>query len=182
MEKLKLYQKKRDFNKTKEPLGEVKKSGKKLRFVVQHHLARRDHYDFRLELVGTLKSWAIPKGPSYNPNDKRLAVEVEDHPLAYRNFEGTIPQGAYGGGPVMIWDEGFWEPLGDAVQDLAKGTLKFTLFGERLKGNWALIRLPDTNWLLIKEKDRFSKKTVGITKFKTSIRSGRSMEQILNEK
>ena len=105
---LKQYNKKRNFKKTKEPYGKIEKTKKKLHFVVQHHLARKDHYDFRLELNGTLLSFAIPKGPSYNTTEKRLAIHVEDHPLSYRHFEGTIPQGEYGGGTVMLWDEGYW--------------------------------------------------------------------------
>lgn len=112
-----------------------------LRFVVQHHLARRDHYDFRLEWDGALLSWAVPKGPSYNTRDKRLAVQVEDHPLEYRNFEGTIPKGEYGGGVVMLWDEGYWEPDGNVDDGLRAGMLKFVLKGRRLKGKWALVRL-----------------------------------------
>ncbi|HRR89724.1 MAG TPA: DNA polymerase ligase N-terminal domain-containing protein, partial [Eubacteriales bacterium] len=132
------YNKKRDFKVTAEPKGKPKKSRRRLRFVVQHHLARRDHYDFRLEWQGALLSWAIPKGPSMDPRDKRLAVRVEDHPLDYRNFEGTIPKGEYGGGTVMLWDEGFWEPLSEPEAGLKEGALKFVLKGERLKGSWAL--------------------------------------------
>ena len=141
-EKLKEYNQKRDFKKTGEPEGlTVKKAQKRLRFVVQHHIARRDHYDFRLEWNGVLLSWAVPKGLSYNPRDKRLAVMVEDHPLEYRNFEGTIPKGEYGGGTVMLWDEGFWEPQFDVKNGLKEGSLKIILYGKRLKGKWALIRL-----------------------------------------
>ena len=105
------YNKKRNFNKTKEPKGKMEISNKKLRFVVQHHYARKEHYDLRLEWNGVLKSWAVPKGPSYNRKDKRLAVNVEDHPISYRNFEGTIPKGEYGGGTVILFDEGFYEPI-----------------------------------------------------------------------
>ena len=126
--KLDNYNKKRNFNKTNEPKGIKKETNKKLKFVVQHHLARKDHYDFRLEHNGVLVSWAIPKGPSYNTKDKRLAVLVEDHPLDYRNFEGTIPKGEYGGGTVMIWDEGYYKINGNFNKDFKKGSLKITLY------------------------------------------------------
>jgi bifunctional non-homologous end joining protein LigD len=176
------YKQKRDFEKTPEPKGKTQKSAKNLRFVVQHHLARRDHYDFRLEWDGALLSWAVPKGPSYCPRDKRLAVRVEEHPLEYRHFEGTIPQGEYGGGTVMLWDEGFWQPLGNAADGLREGALKFALKGERLKGNWSLVRLKEDkgkeNWLLLKEKDEFAQDGDGISHFSTSVRTGRTMEQI----
>jgi bifunctional non-homologous end joining protein LigD len=158
---LRLYNQKRDFKKTKEPLGKkVRKKTKKLIFVVQEHHARQLHYDFRLELDGVLKSWAIPKGPSLDPKDKRLAVEVEDHPLSYAKFQGTIPKGEYGGGEVFIWDHGTWETQGDdPYEALEKGQLKFILKGKRLKGKFVLVRTrwgkSDTkrNWLLIKEHD-----------------------------
>ena len=175
---LKKYKQKRNFAKTKEPEGIVKKcSSKKLRFVVQHHMARREHYDFRLELNGTLKSWAIPKGPSYNTKDKRLAVRVEDHPLEYRNFEGTIPKGQYGGGTVMIWDEGYWEPLGNPKCDLEKGSIKFVLHGKRLKGEWTLVHFKEDNWLLIKENDAVNMYS-DINSLRISIRTGRTMKEI----
>ena len=181
MTKLNKYNQKRNFNNTKEPEGKVKKTNKKLRYVVQHHLATRDHYDFRLEWKGTLKSWAIPKGPSYNSNDKRLAILVEDHPLEYRHFEGVIPEGEYGGGTVMIWDEGTWEPLNNPAEDLIKGSIKFILKGERLMGQWALIRMKEKDWLLIKEKDKYSEYDINITDFNTSIRTNRTMEEIGKE-
>ncbi len=183
-EKLKDYNKKRDFEKTFEPEGKIENTLGGLRFVVQYHEASRKHYDFRLEWEGALLSWAVPKGPSYNTRDKRLAVHVEDHPLSYRNFEGTIPQGQYGGGTVMIWDEGFWEPRGNVEEGLRKGELKFVLKGSRLKGNWALIRwksksdTKNDNWLLLKEKDQYAKAEVGISEFTTSIRTGRTIEEI----
>ncbi len=182
MDKLTKYKQKRNFDKTNEPDGKNGKTLKKLKFVVQHHLARRDHYDFRLEWAGTLKSWAVPKGPSYNSNDKRLAVKVEDHPINYRNFEGIIPKGQYGGGTVMIWDEGIWEQINDPAEGLRIGTLKFTLKGKRLKGKWALVKMENDNWLLIKEKDSYSKDEAYIDKFKTSIRSGFTMQEIENGK
>ena len=138
---LKKYNEKRNFKKTKEPKGKISKQSSKLHFVVQHHLARKDHFDFRLEWNGTLKSWAVPKGPSYNTIDKRLAIRVEDHPLDYRNFEGTIPKGEYGGGTVMLFDYGYWEPLKDSQIDFKKGPIKFTLKGQRLKGSWTLVKI-----------------------------------------
>lgn len=180
MEKdLKQYNLKRNFKKTKEPVGKVKSSTKKLRFVVQHHLARKDHYDFRLEWNGTLKSWAIPKGPSYNPKDKRLAVHVEDHPLNYRHFEGTIPKGQYGGGTVMIWDEGYWEPFENPDLGFQNGSLKFRLKGKRLHGKWTLVHFKEDNWLLIKENDSFLHFS-NIHDYATSIKTGRTMEEIQN--
>lgn len=182
--KLNEYNKKRDFEKTSEPKGQLHESDGSLRFVVQHHLARKNHYDLRLELNGTLLSWAIPKGPSFNPHDKRLAVKVEDHPLEYRNFEGIIPKGEYGGGLVMLWDEGYWEPVFNAEEGIENGSLKFILYGKRLKGKWALVRMKsetsktNDNWLLIKEKDEYIKNDNGITEYVTSIRTGRSFKQI----
>src|ERR1700742_3764886 len=154
------YREKRDFTITAEPSGAepVKVAGDGF-FVVQKHAATRLHYDFRLALGGVLKSWAVTKGPSLDPHDKRLAVEVEDHPVGYGDFEGTIPKGQYGGGTVMLWDHGAWEAVGDAKKGLAKGELKFALHGERLKGQWVLVRMRDNarekrhNWLLIKERD-----------------------------
>ncbi|MBV1757043.1 MAG: hypothetical protein KMY55_04275 [Dethiosulfatibacter sp.] len=185
--KLDEYQKKRDAKKTPEPEGKETPSGKRLKFVIQHHTATRDHYDFRLEWDGVLLSWAVPKGPSYNPKDKRLAVAVEDHPLDYRNFEGTIPKGEYGGGVVMLWDEGEWEPRVDVENGLKEGALKLVLKGSRLKGKWALVRLKQEkdnkkNWLLIKEKDKFAMDNEGISEFKTSIRSNRTMKEIEDDK
>ena len=178
------YNEKRNFEKTLEPEGEVKGSEGGLRFVVQHHLARRNHYDLRLEWGGVLLSWAVPKGPSYHTKDKRLAVMVEAHPLDYRNFEGVIPKGEYGGGTVMLWDEGFWEPYGNVDEGIAKGELKFLLKGRRLKGKWALIRWKAKsgetrdNWLLLKERDEYVQDSDGIAAFTTSIRTARTMEEI----
>jgi bifunctional non-homologous end joining protein LigD len=181
--KLEEYNKKRDKKKTTEPEGSIQESAEQLRFVVQHHDARRDHYDLRLEWEGVLLSWAVPKGPSYNPQDKRLAVEVEDHPLDYRNFEGTIPKKEYGGGVVMLWDEGTWEPRVDVDKGLTEGALKFILKGKRLRGKWALVRLKSDesdkkNWLLIKEKDRHARDEEGISEYETSIRTDRTMKEI----
>ena len=156
------YNKKRDFKLTKEPSGKKisAKKSKKLIFVVQEHHASHLHYDFRLELEGVLKSWAVPKGPSLDPADKRLAVQTEDHPLPYAKFHGTIPKGEYGGGEVFIWDNGTWEAEGDdPIGDLEKGHLKFKLKGKKLKGSFVLVRTrykgsdSQKNWLLIKHRD-----------------------------
>lgn len=182
--KLTEYNQKRNFDKTLEPQGAPAEPEEGLRFVVQHHIARRDHYDFRLEWEGALLSWAVPKGPSYNTRDKRLAVQVEAHPLEYRNFEGTIPKGEYGGGTVMLWDEGYWEPQADVPMGLSTGSLKFILKGRRLKGKWALVRMKARegetrdNWLLLKEKDEYAGTEDGIGGFTTSIRTGRTMTEI----
>lgn len=182
--KLNEYNQKRNFERTLEPEGKTEDSEESLRFVIQHHMARKEHYDFRLEWNEVLLSWAVPKGPSYNTHDKRLAVQVEDHPLEYRNFEGTIPKGEYGGGVVMLWDEGFWEPYGNVEEGLREGMLKFILKGKRLGGKWALVRLKakagesKDNWLLLKEKDEYVKDTDGISDFTTSIRTGRTMREI----
>ena len=133
------YNRKRDFSKTKEPRGR-KLKGKGDSFVVQKHEASRLHWDFRLELDGVLKSWAVPKGPSLDPGENRLAMRTEDHPLDYGTFEGTIPKGEYGGGTVMLWDRGTWEPIADPVEGFAKGDFKFRLHGEKLEGDWVLVR------------------------------------------
>jgi bifunctional non-homologous end joining protein LigD len=156
---LKVYKAKRNFSVTSEPAegGEPCKNG--LSFVIQKHWASRLHYDFRLELDGTMKSWAVPKGPSYDTRDKRMAVHVEDHPISYNEFEGTIPEKEYGAGKVIIWDRGTWEPLEDPATGYAKGSLKFTLHGHKMHGNWALVKIKGRGdekqepWLLIKEKD-----------------------------
>ncbi len=185
-EKLEKYNEKRRFDKTAEPKGKEtqKADNGGLRFVVQRHWARREHFDFRLEWDGALLSWAVPKGPSYNPADKRLSVEVEPHPIEYRNFEGVIPKGEYGGGVVMIWDEGYWQPYGDVNEALQQGSLKFSLQGARLKGKWALVRLRkkegenDNNWLLLKEKDEYIQEADGISQFQTSIKTGRTATEI----
>ena len=178
MRTLKEYRKKRDFKKTNEPSGKVKrKKSKRLKFVVQHHLARKDHYDFRLEYQGVYVSFAVPKGPSFDPKDKRLAVHVEDHPLSYGNFEGTIPKGEYGGGTVMLFDKGYWYPTSKV--DFKKGPIKFKLKGKRLIGSWTLIPFKGDNWLLIKEKDEYVL-TDDINNYNTSIKTNRTMEEIEN--
>jgi bifunctional non-homologous end joining protein LigD len=187
------YRAKRDFKITPEPSGDAKKNGRagkehKLEYVIQKHAASHLHYDFRLELDGVLKSWAVTKGPSYYPGDKRLAVQVEDHPLEYGGFEGIIPKGQYGGGTVMLWDRGTWEPVGDAHEGLRKGDLKFILHGEKLHGRWVLVRMggkyaneAKPNWLLIKEHDgeEHSADATPITEEEpNSVASGRDMEEI----
>lgn len=179
---LKEYKIKRNFHKTKEPVGKKEKNkGAKL-FVVQKHHASHLHYDFRLELDGVLKSWAIPKGPSLNPKDKRLAVEVEDHPIDYANFEGEIPEGEYGGGHVIVWDKGEWIPPKNVDEQLKKGHLEFELHGEKLGGEWMLLRthIPGgkkNNWLLIKRDDE-SASAKDITKENKSVLSGVSLEEL----
>ena len=174
---LKKYNEKRNFNKTNEPVGKRSSNSKSKKFCIQHHIATKDHYDFRLEYNGALLSWAVPKGPSYNPKDKRLAVHVEDHPLSYRTFEGIIPKGEYGAGTVMLWDEGTFieiEPFKDTYK---KGYLKFTLKGKRCIGSWTLVSFKDDNWLLIKEKDGI-KGFKNINEYKVSIKSGKTMNEI----
>ncbi len=158
---LKEYRRKRRFRRTSEPRGR-KASKRGQLYVVQKHAASHLHYDFRLELDGVLKSWAVPKGPSLDPSVKRLAVEVEDHPVDYGDFEGTIPEGEYGGGTVMLWDRGSWEPLDDAHEGLREGKLKFRLHGEKLAGNWMLVRTRrgstgKPQWLLFKERDEYAR-------------------------
>jgi bifunctional non-homologous end joining protein LigD len=156
---LSTYWKKRDFGVTSEPRGEVARAGKQLSFVIQKHAASRLHYDFRLELDGTLKSWAVPKGPSFDPKVRRMAVHVEDHPLSYGGFEGVIPKGQYGAGTVIVWDRGTWAPVGDPREGYRQGKLKFDLHGEKMHGRWNLVRINSRKderqeaWLLIKEND-----------------------------
>jgi bifunctional non-homologous end joining protein LigD len=189
--KLSTYRRKRDFTRTAEPSGTLPvKSSKQLRFVIQKHAARRLHYDLRLELDGVFKSWAVTRGPSLTLQDKRLAVEVEDHPLDYGDFEGTIPKGEYGGGTVQLWDRGHWQPIGDksAEEQLRKGELKFVLVGERLQGSWVLVRMKGdryggkrTNWLLIKHRDEFVRDAAATQKMldeDASVASGRTMDEI----
>src|SRR4051812_24394279 len=166
---LSLYNKKRRFDETAEPEGKEKSSKGSLRFVVQKHDASHLHYDFRLELNGVLKSWAVPKGPSLNPADKRLAMLVEDHPFDYRNFEGIIPEGNYGAGTVIIWDEGTYEPIIEAKtkrdqeklleKDFEKGSMKIRMHGSKLNGEFAIVKLKgreENSWLLIKHRDEFA--------------------------
>ena len=186
------YERKRDFCRTPEPAGKRRASRDALAFVVQKHAASRLHYDFRLEIDGTLKSWAVPKGPSLDPAVKSLAVQVEDHPLDYADFEGVIPAGEYGGGTVMVWDRGDWQPEDpdDPLKQWRAGKLKFTLHGQKLKGSWALVRMggkagaDGKNWLLIKHDDRSAKAIADFDvreRKPRSVVSRRTMEQIATD-
>lgn len=180
------YHHKRNFAATPEPKGRVaKKQGRS--FVIQKHDASRLHFDFRLELDGVLKSWAVTRGPSLDPAEKRLAVRVEDHPLDYGGFEGTIPKGQYGGGTVMLWDKGEWEPEGDPHAGLRKGKLSFILKGKRLKGGFTLVRMrrdrdgrsARENWLLIKQRDKEASKDIDpVETWQRSVATRRSMAGI----
>jgi bifunctional non-homologous end joining protein LigD len=194
MRPLSEYNAKRDFTRTKEPPGKLAKSDKR-RFVIQRHAATRLHYDLRLELGGVYKSWAVTKTPSLDPAVKRLAVEVEDHPIEYGTFEGTIPKGQYGGGTVQLWDRGTWRSqTNDPKSDLADGHLKIVMDGERMKGKWALVRMRDDkvkpghkahhNWLLIKEVDgeaRHGAAGDALAKDVTSVKSGRTLDEIADK-
>ena len=188
------YKRKRDFSKTPEPAGAPAAGSQsdKLGYLVQKHAARRLHYDFRLELDGVLLSWAVPKGPSIDPEDRRLAVHVEDHPIEYGDFEGVIPAGEYGGGTVMLWDRGWWEPEGDPRKEYAKGHLRFTLHGEKLKGSWTLVRLDGQGegrgrnaWFLIKRRDEVAAGGHGtnvVDREDRSVASGRDMAAIAKDR
>ena len=184
------YNAKRDFKKTAEPAGKAAKSDTGNLFIVQKHAATRLHWDFRIEVDGVMKSWAVTKGPSPDPDDKRLAVRTEDHPLSYAEFEGTIPKGEYGGGTVMLWDKGTWAPIaGKSAKDIEQGHLHFTLQGERMKGEWMLIRLKPRpgekreNWLLRKVKDEYAQEGDQLVEHAlTSVLTGRSLAQIEADK
>ena len=195
-EKLAEYRRKRDFSRTAEPSGAEATSSatdasaqSKLRFVIQKHAASHLHFDFRLELDGVMKSWAVPKGPSYDPTVKRLAMQVEDHPIEYNSFEGTIPKGQYGGGTVMIWDRGTYEAESGEGQDgvregYKRGDLKIIMHGERMQGSWVLVRTRRdpggrNQWLLIKHRDHIGLKGADIVAaVQTSVVTGRTMEEI----
>jgi bifunctional non-homologous end joining protein LigD len=189
------YRRKRDFTRTAEPEGGSARSKQKLAFVIQKHAASHLHYDLRLELDGVMKSWAVPKGPSLDPAVKRLAMEVEDHPIEYNKFEGTIPQGEYGGGTVMLWDRGTYtyggsdpDPIEGLRRGYAKGDLKFVLNGKRLKGSWVLVRMRrdrpgKAQWLLIKHRDEHAVPDSDVAADnQTSVATGRSMEEIATGK
>lgn len=186
------YRKKRDFKISPEPSGEkgaLKTPTSSLIYVVQKHRASHLHYDFRLEYNATLLSWAIPKGPSLDPSVKRLAMRVEDHPVEYASFEGVIPEGEYGGGTVMIWDQGTWTPeSSDVAAAFEKGDLKFTLHGKKLKGSWVLVRTrgygsnSKTSWLLIKHRDEFASTSVDVTQeMPRSVVSNRLLAEIARD-
>jgi bifunctional non-homologous end joining protein LigD len=186
------YRRKRDFSRTEEPAGGKARAGKKLAFVIQKHAASHLHYDLRLELDGVMKSWAVPKGPSLDPSVKRLAMQVEDHPIEYNAFEGTIPKGEYGGGTVMLWDRGTYTYGGDDAEDsveglrrgYGKGDFKFILNGKRLRGSWVLVRTRRdpkgrAQWLLIKHRDEYAQPGSDVTEeHQTSVATRRTMEEI----
>ncbi len=185
MRDLSTYRQKRDFTRTSEPAGSVS-AGDGNRFVIHKHSATADHYDLRLELDGVLKSWAVPKGPSLNPADRRYAVQTEDHPIEYLDFEGVIPEGEYGGGPMIVWDTGIWAPMNEPRDGISKGDLKIRLWGEKLKGGWMLVRMKpkkgeaDTNWLFFKERDTGVDTKTDILKARPeSIKSGLTTDQLL---
>jgi bifunctional non-homologous end joining protein LigD len=192
MSSLKEYREKRDFRVSPEPGGLASKEQSKRSpsriYVVQKHQASRLHYDFRLEHNGVLLSWAVPKGPSLDPSVKRLAIQVEDHPVEYAKFEGVIPEGQYGAGTVMVWDIGTWIPEQDDVADaIKKGELKFTLRGKKLRGSWVLVRTPGygrnarNSWLLIKHRDRYaSKRDITVAQLK-SVLTGRLLADIARD-
>jgi len=196
-EQLTEYRRKRDFRKTAEPAGEAKPrkgAGRKLDFVIQKHAASRLHFDLRLELDGVMKSWAVPKGPAPDPSIKRLAMQVEDHPIEYNTFEGTIPEGEYGGGTVMLWDRGWYEPEKGGGEDgvregYRKGDLKVVFHGKRMKGSWVLVRTrgwgggggsgDKPSWLLIKHRDEHAEPGDALVeRHVTSVVSKKTMEQI----
>jgi bifunctional non-homologous end joining protein LigD len=180
------YARKRDFTKTPEPPPDkvVKNNTHTGRFFIQRHNATRLHYDFRLEIAGTLKSWAIPKGPSLDPGQKHLAASDEDHPISYGDFEGNIPKGEYGGGSVMLWDRGSFELIGeeDGLEQIGRGDLKFRLHGEKLQGTWALVHMKNrgkgNEWLIIKKKDEAADPSWDIEEHAVSVKTGRTQEEI----
>jgi len=188
------YRRKRNFAKTREPSGGAKRrQTKRLRFVIQKHDATNLHFDLRLELDGVMKSWAVPKGPSYDPKVKRLAMEVEDHPIEYNAFEGTIPEGEYGGGTVMIWDRGTYEPEAGGGADTVRegyerGDLKIIMHGKRMLGGWVLVRMRKnargrSQWLFIKHRDEVATSEIDVVaEATTSVVSGRTMEEIANRR
>ena len=178
-----MYKRKRDFAKASEPKPQRVRSRGPLRFVVQKHRATALHYDFRLEAGGTLRSWAVPKGPSLDPKQRRLAMEVEDHPLEYASFEGIIPEGEYGGGTVMVWDEGVWAPMEDVdpAKALDSGEIRFVLDGKKLKGSFTLVRTGDRKWLLMKRKDEYANVRDIAVEEPRSVRTKRLLAEIAKD-
>ena len=190
MANLRTYRAKRDFGKTAEPRGKAARK-KGFGYVIQKHDATRLHYDLRLELDGVMLSWAVTRGPSLIPGDKRLAIHVEDHPIEYNKFEGTIPEGEYGGGTVMVWDRGTWTPEHDPHKGMQKGHLDFELHGEKLKGHWHLVRMHkrpgerQEPWLLIKATDEFAREKSNpdiLEEMANSVVTGRSLDEIAADK
>jgi bifunctional non-homologous end joining protein LigD len=194
--KLSEYRRKRDFKRTREPKGGRPRKTARLAYVIQKHAASRLHFDLRLELDGVMKSWAVPKGPSTDPSVKRLAIQVEDHPIEYNAFEGTIPKGEYGGGTVMVWDQGTYAPAAESDdpeetlrEGYAKGDFKFVLRGKRLRGSWVLVRTRGQGgkggrgqWLLIKHRDEEADADRDpVAEHLTSAKSGRTMEEIAGD-
>jgi bifunctional non-homologous end joining protein LigD len=177
------YKRKRDFTRTPEPAPRPARSATRRSFVIQKHRATALHYDFRLEIGDAMPSWAVPKGPSLDPSQKRLAMQVEDHPLEYAGFEGIIPEGEYGGGTVMIWDEGTYEMLEDVDPAVAlkKGELRFTLNGRKLKGRWTLVRTGPRKWLLIKGRDTYADTTDVTLAQPRSVRTKRLLAEIARD-
>ncbi|HET9788158.1 MAG TPA: DNA polymerase ligase N-terminal domain-containing protein, partial [Pyrinomonadaceae bacterium] len=177
------YKKKRKFDKTPEPGPETKRTKSGRMFVIQKHRATALHYDFRLEADGVLKSWAVPKGPSLDPKVKRLAMQVEDHPVDYAKFEGVIPEGEYGGGTVMVWDYGTYKPedTTNVSEALRKGELKFSLNGQKLKGSWVLVRTRDRQWLLLKHRDYYTTEEEVTELAPVSILTRRSLAEIAED-
>ena len=177
------YKKKRKFDKTPEPGPETKETKTGRMFVIQKHRATALHYDFRLEADGVLKSWAVPKGPSLDPKVKRLAMQVEDHPVDYAKFEGVIPEGEYGGGTVMVWDYGTYKPeeTTNVSEALRKGELKFSLNGKKLKGSWVLVRTRDRQWLLLKHRDYYTTEEDVTELAPVSILTRRSLAEIAED-
>ncbi len=184
------YNRKRDFTATPEPSGKPARGGKRLRFVVQKHRATRLHYDFRLEAGGAMPSWAVPKGPTLVPGERRLAMHVEDHPLSYRTFEGVIPKGQYGAGEVIVWDEGWYELAEgtDAVHEIESGKIKFIMHGKKLHGMFTLVRIKAKEgehgdpWLLIKDHDGNDPTEYDIDDFPESVKSGKTIQDIAGER
>jgi bifunctional non-homologous end joining protein LigD len=187
---LQRYHQKRDFKETPEPRGARSKSSKRLRFVIQKHRATRLHYDFRLEADGVLKSWAIPKGPSFDPKDRRLAMHVEDHPMDYRTFEGIIPKGNYGAGEVIVWDEGTYQLAegSDPAAEIGRGKIKFIMRGKKMRGEFTLVRIKGRNsgesgdpWLLIKDHDEYVDPKYDVAKDNKSVKTGRTVESYADD-